>query len=132
MPIFNSVNFLGKGFALDFKEDPATGDIIGVSEEENIKDSIRNFLSTIQGERVLLESYGLPRLPFENFEAGTADVLRQATFEGLSKYEPRVRIVDITVKKQTAGNMTGILYYLKYRIRSNNMEDSLVYFEGDE
>jgi len=120
-------DFMGKGIALPFRGNPETGDIQGASEEENVKNSIRMFLSTLQGERVFFEDYGMPKVLFATFSAGVEDMITHTVKTGLRLYEPRVVVTDVRVTKVTSGVMKGINVHVVYRIRSTGRADSLVH-----
>lgn len=124
-----NLNYLGKGMAFPLKTDPDTGDLAGVEERANIKASVRMFLSTVQGERVLNGAYGMPRVLFEPFEAGTADVVRDAAVRGLAQFEQRIRLlsVDVSSGPFTEEGRASIQVRVRYIIRALDSEDNLTY-----
>lgn len=128
MTVFS--RFLGKGLAFPVSVDPATGGLVQVSHEDNIKSCVLMFLSTRQGERVLLEGYGLPEILFENIDVGTADVLEYHVQRGLAIYEPRVRVTGVVVRERTTDrnvDLPGITMVVNYIIRSTGTPDFVAY-----
>ena len=123
-----SASFLGKGYAFPMEQNLGTGDVTGASEEANVEASIRMFLSTVAGERIMLESYGLPRILFSNVDSGTADVVRRSVEMGLARFEPRVRTTRVDVRPSKNAGMTGVTVVVNYTIRSTNTETNLVFF----
>ncbi len=70
-----SASFLGRGFAFPMEQNAGTGDVTSAKEEADVAASIRMFLSYVQGERIMNEAYGIPRILFEGVDSGTADVV---------------------------------------------------------
>ena len=125
---FSLTTFLGKGFAFPFRQDTATGDVKRAEGQENIKGSIQMFFSTRQGERVLLENYGMPAILFEDDTEATADIIEYAAREGLNRFEPRIQVLDVRIKNAVDVNgLNGIGVYVRYKIRSTGEEDSDVF-----
>ncbi len=124
-----SLDYLGKGMSFPLVTDTDTGDLKGVAESANIKASVRMFLSTVQGERVLNSAYGMPRVMFEPFSQGTADVIRDAAIRGLGRFEQRIRILRVDVVSGAMGleGRNSIEVRIRYIIRSLDSEDNLTY-----
>ena len=84
-----------------FTASSGTGDITKKVDEEAIKTSIRNLISTKNYERPFHPEIGcqLFALLFENFTSVTAQVIKKTIFDAINKFEPRVNILDIKLSE---------------------------------
>jgi phage baseplate assembly protein W len=84
-----------------FTASTATGDITRKVDEEAIKTSIRNLISTKNYERPFHPEIGcqLFTLLFENFTSVTAQVMKKTIFDAINKFEPRVQILDVKLSE---------------------------------
>ena len=82
-----------------FTASPSTGDITKKVDEEAIKSSLRNLISTKNYERPFHPEIGCQifSLLFENFTSVTSQVMRKTIQDVVNKFEPRVDILDVTV-----------------------------------
>lgn len=92
-----------KTFAADFdpgfQPHPDTGDLLRITDEAAIKQSMRNLLLTSRFERPYSGSRtaGLNNLLFEPATIDTAAAVKNKIAEVLEYNEPRVRVQDIQV-----------------------------------
>lgn len=95
----NTRNFTD--FNMLFTASTATGDITRKVDEEAIKTSIRNLISTKNYERPFHPEIGcqLFTLLFENFTSVTAQVIKKTIFDAINKFEPRVEILDVKLSE---------------------------------
>ena len=95
----NNRNFTD--FNMLFTASTATGDITRKVDEEAIKTSIRNLISTRNYERPFHPEIGcqLFTLLFENFTSVTAQVMKKTIFDAINKFEPRVQILDVKLSE---------------------------------
>lgn len=128
MTLPGNQDFLGKGVSLPFRTDARTGDVAGASGDENVRNSVRMFFSTFQGERVFFEDYGVPRILFSNIDPGTADALEHTVRLGFQKYEPRIVVTDVRASHITNGEMHGIRVSMRYTIRATGRVENEVFF----
>ena len=79
-----------------FTASPSTGDITKKVDEEAIKSSLRNLISTKNYERPFHPEIGCQifSLLFENFTSVTSQVMRKTIQDVVNKFEPRVDILD--------------------------------------
>ena len=121
--------YLGKGMSFPLRTNQDTGDLKGVEERENIKASLRMFFSTVIGERVLNGAYGMPRVMFEPYEQGTADVLRDAAIRGITRFEQRIRLLEVNVVSGpfTEDGRASARVITRYIIRALDSEDNFTY-----
>lgn len=84
-----------------FTASPSTGDITKKVDEEAIKASLRNLISTKNYERPFHPEIGcqLFSLLFENFTSVTMQVMRKTIVDVVNKFEPRVNILDIKLSE---------------------------------
>ena len=96
--------------------------------EEDIRQAIYIILMTRLKERAMLPDFGcnlqdyIFDLPDAAFEAG---LIREAE-DALTRYEPRIRHVNVTVDRR---NLTGGTIYLNisYDVRATNNPNNLVF-----
>lgn len=97
-----AINRNSKSFTdlnLMFTASPSTGDITKKTDEEAIKSSLRNLISTKNYERPFHPEIGCQifSLLFENFTSVTSQVMRKTIQDVVNKFEPRVDILDVIV-----------------------------------
>lgn len=85
--------------SLGFGSHPATADVVQVVDEDAVKSSIRNLISTKNFERPFHPEIGcqIHSLLFENFTPVTVQVAKRMIADVLAAYEPRAKILDIIV-----------------------------------
>ena len=88
-----------KDLSVTFKSHPVTDDLVIVKDKAAIVQSVRNLLLTRKGERPFQPDLGsdITRLLFEPLDYGTAGLIRQAIFDVLGRYEPRIRVEAVVV-----------------------------------
>lgn len=84
-----------------FTASPSTGDITKKVDEEAIKSSLRNLISTKNYERPFHPEIGCQifSLLFENFTSVTSQLMRKTIQDVVNKFEPRVNILDIKLSE---------------------------------
>lgn len=99
-----------------------------VSDEEDIRESLRILFSTIPGERVFRYEYGCPieKWVFAKIDLSEKtmiiDIIEQAILEG----EPRIIAEKVDVEIKDA--QEGILWIkIDYTVRQTNSRSSMVY-----
>jgi phage baseplate assembly protein W len=92
-----------------------------------IQESIRIILETQYGERVMRPDFGcnLKRLLFAPNNETTASLARYYVEEGLTRWEPRIDILDVTVTNDGVG--AALLIDISYRVRATGAADQLVH-----
>jgi phage baseplate assembly protein W len=82
---------------LDFIAHPTTGDVVRKTGEDAIKRSVRNLILSNFYDRPFRSYIGSNalKLLFENANAITVSLLKDAIEEVISNYEPRVKLTDI-------------------------------------
>ncbi|MFP1624032.1 GPW/gp25 family protein [Streptomyces sp. 5K101] len=91
-----------------------------------IQESIRIILETQHGERVMRPDFGcdLKRLLFAPNNESTASLARYYVEEGLTRWEPRIELLDVTVTNDGAATL---LIDISYRVRATGAADRLVH-----
>jgi len=104
---------------LDFKSHPVTDDIIKKTDVEAIKRSVRNLVLTNRFERPFHPEIGsgITGTLFELVSPTTAVVLQSQIREVLTNYEPRARLIDISV----LGDIDKNGYYVTIEFQPINM-----------
>ena len=95
---------------LMFTASPSTGDITKKSDEEAIKTSLRNLISTKNYERPFHPEIccQIFSLLFENFSSVTSQVMRKTIQDVVNKFEPRVDILDVEVFETSDENSLNV------------------------
>ena len=93
-----------------FTASPSTGDITKKVDEEAIKSSLRNLISTKNYERPFHPEIGCQifSLLFENFTSVTSHVMRKTIQDVVNKFEPRVDILDVLVYETVDENNLNV------------------------
>lgn len=88
-----------KDLKVTFNPHPITGDLQVTKDEAAIKQSITNLLLTSPGERLFDSEIGsgIRDLLFEQLDFAIAGLIADEIKRTLSKYEPRIRLQDVTV-----------------------------------
>ena len=84
----------------DLSLNPATDDVLLVTNEDAIRTSIINLLNTDRYERVMQPNIGsnIRSLLFENADVQTAYNLRELIYETIETFEPRCQLIDVIVE----------------------------------
>jgi phage baseplate assembly protein W len=100
---------------LMFTASPSTGDITKKTDEEAIKTSLRNLISTKNYERPFHPEIGCQifSLLFENFSSVTSQVMRKTIQDVVNKFEPRVDILDVEVFETSDENSLNVTLTFK-------------------
>jgi phage baseplate assembly protein W len=122
-------SFLGTGWSFPPAFSNASGQqLLMVSDEEDIKESLYILMHTIPGERLMLPEYGcnLRLLVFENIDTAFNNDVQQIIFKAILQYEPRIKF-NYT-KIDTSGELDGIVFiYIDYTIISTNTRNNIVF-----
>ena len=120
-------DFLGAGWGFPPKVD-ASGEILLVEHEEDIRQSIRIILGTGLGERVMRPDFGagLKEMVFEPVNTTTMAIVKRRVEEALITWEPRIDLEDVRVTTDQALR-DRLLVDIEYRVRATNTHYNLVY-----
>ena len=124
-------SFLGTGwgFPPEFVRDGSGGLAVKmVSEDEDIKESLRILIATTPGERVMNPAYGcrLKSMMFDVIDEGTITEIKDIVERAVLFFEPRISLISIDV--DTENVYEGMLnLQLNYQIRGTNSRSNVVY-----
>ena len=98
-----------------FTASPSTGDLTKKIDEEAIKTSLRNLISTKNYERPFHPEIGCQifTLLFENFTSVTTQIMRKTINDVVNKFEPRVNILDIRISETQDQNNLDVTITFK-------------------
>lgn len=119
--------FIGAGWAFPLRTD-ATGAIALVHREQEIEESMRLILGTAPGERPMRPQFGcaIHDHVFAPADAATAAQIGYEVRTSLERWEPRIRLVDVTVSFDAVE--AGTLYIdIGYALRGSNTPRNLVF-----
>ncbi|MFE2287980.1 GPW/gp25 family protein [Streptomyces sp. NPDC059443] len=119
--------FIGAGWAFPLRTD-ATGAIALVRREQEIEESMRLILGTAPGERPMRPQFGcaIHDHVFAPADAATAAQIGYEVRTSLERWEPRIRLVDVTVSFDAVE--AGTLYIdISYALRGSNTPRNLVF-----
>ena len=89
-----------------FTKHPVTADVTKKNDEEAVKASLRNLISTKHYERPFHPEIGCQvySLLFENFNPITAQVMKKTIYDTIEKFEPRVTVLDVKIREDVDKN----------------------------
>jgi len=112
-----------KDISITFGKHPNTADVLVVKNENAIKQSLMNLVSTLKGERPFNFEIGsrIQNLLFENMDYGLAAIIAEEIQMLISNYEPRVMLRDVSAVPDYDANCYSIV--LEYVIRGRELPD---------
>ncbi len=119
--------FLGVGWKFPVRLD-GQGSFALSRYEEDIQESIWIILSTAPGERVMRPDFGcgIHEYVFAPNTTRTAGLVRQKVEEALSRWEPRIELVEVLVQADE-DDPSVLLIQITYRARATDSRFNLVY-----
>ena len=99
-----------KDISLSFEPHPVTKDLTILKNENAIKQSIKNLVLTVPGEKPFQPSIGsrISELLFEPLDNFTADAVRQEVVNTIEQYEPRVTLARVNVRMNFVNNSFNV------------------------
>jgi phage baseplate assembly protein W len=133
--------FLGVGIAMNAEFDAqgrlvrmdmgvdAQGRIALNSYDAHVRQSILLIAQTTPGERVMRPDFGagLSALAFEPLGSATAALVKHRVTQALTRFEPRIDLVNIDVKAPDRGSPGQLTIELSYRVRRTDTIANLVF-----
>ena len=113
------VERISKGFkdiSLSLKANPLNYDIITIKNENAIARSVRNLITTDNGERFFNSDLGsgVTQLLFEPITELTASSIRSQIEDTIKLFEPRVELIDVDVVPKEESNEFNVA--IRYNI----------------
>jgi phage baseplate assembly protein W len=95
----------------NFEKNPLSGDLPLLKNEAAIKQSLKNIILTIRGEKPFRPFYGSSAdvALFENFNPLAEDMLSSAISDAIEAYESRVVVDSIDVDASVDSNSISVL-----------------------
>ena len=95
----------------NFEKNPLSGDLPLLKNEAAIKQSLKNIVLTIRGEKPFRPFYGSSAdvALFENFNPLAEDILSSAISDAIEAYEPRVVVDSIDVDALIESNSINVV-----------------------
>ena len=121
-------DFLGRGWSFPPAFSKAAGSVEMVSDLKDIRQSLTILLSTAQGERVMLPTYGcdLWRYVFRELSTTLLSEIRDAVWTAVIRWEPRIRL--IAVDAAIDPDQPGLVHIdVQFVIRTINTRSNFVY-----
>jgi len=105
-----------KDLSVGFTRNANTKDVAIVKNDNAIKQSVKNLILTVPGEKPFQPNIGsrISELLFEPLDPFTSDSIKQEVINTISQYEPRVRIINVFVKANFDKNSFDV--ELRYQI----------------
>ena len=102
--------------------------------EENVRESIRLILLTNPGERLMRETFGcgVRQFLFEPNTVTTRELLRQRIVQAIGRWEPRVRLQEVTVEADPNNSRVAAvtIYFRLVATQALERLDMTLQFEG--
>tara|TARA_Y100000004_G_scaffold80978_1_gene91004 strand:- start:116 stop:535 length:420 start_codon:yes stop_codon:yes gene_type:complete len=99
-----------KDFPINFAKNPFTDDLSVVSNENSIKQAVKNLILTAPGEKPFQPLVGssVRDLLFEPLDAFTVDTLTDEITQTINQYEPRVKLTNVIVTPIEESNKINV------------------------
>ena len=106
-----------KDFNILFTAHPVSKDVTKVTDEDAIKASVRNLLTTNNYERPFHPEIGcqLYGLLFENFTPLTRDLMIKTVYNTIEKFEPRVTLTNVNINEDVDSNQLIVDVYFRIK-----------------
>jgi phage baseplate assembly protein W len=121
-------SFLGTGWSFPPEFNKRVSGVTMVSEDDDIRESLRILLLTSPGERTMYPAYGcgLKALIFDTISESTITEITDVIERAVLFFEPRITLDSVEVDTETMyDGLIKIL--LRYTIRATNSRSNMVY-----
>ena len=121
-------SFLGTGWSFPPTFLKESANIVLVSDEEDIKQSLKIYFNTKIGERIMRPEYGcvIHEHVFDRIDDSILDILSFELTQNIGQIEPRIIVEKIDTKKVDKDG--GIIEInMIYRIITSNVRDNIVF-----
>jgi|TARA_B100001113_G_scaffold67113_1_gene51685 phage baseplate assembly protein W len=125
---FRSEKYVSRGFkdlAISLNSNPSTGDFGVVRNENAIKQSVRNLICTMYGERPFQDEIGsrVRELLFEPWDPFSVDSMKGEIYNCLARLEPRIEVTKIDLRDDSEIN--SIQVAIDYTIVGQEIQQSV-------
>jgi hypothetical protein len=121
-------SFLGTGWSFPPDFVVESGQVAMVSDEEDIRQSLKILFGTAVGERLFAPAYGLDmrEILFEPMSTTLRSFLAERVKIAVLFYEPRINVLGLSVESPDPNDGT-LVVSLDYEVRATNSRYNLVY-----
>lgn len=100
-------------FLMNLDKNPVTGNLAKLTNEESVKEAIKNLILTNKGERFYNQELGskLKAALFEPADPMTAELIRTTIEQTIKYYEPRANLIGIEVFDDADNNAYKVNIY---------------------
>lgn len=125
---FRSEKYVSRGFkdlAVSFNSNPNTGDFGVVKNENAIKQSVRNLIMTMFGERPFQRSIGskVKSLLFEPWDPFAVDTIKSEIYNCLTRLEPRIEVTRVDLRDDS--DVNSIQVAIDYNIVGQEVQQTV-------
>ena len=125
---FRSEKYVSRGFkdlAISLNSNPSTGDFGVVRNENAIKQSVRNLICTMYGERPFQDEIGsrVRELLFEPWDPFSVDSMKGEIYNCLQRLEPRIEVTSIDLRDDS--DINSIQVAIEYTIVGQEVQQSV-------
>jgi phage baseplate assembly protein W len=123
-----TIGFLGRGWHFPPRFCDMTHEVEMVAGEPDIRESLFILLSTAQGERIMVPTYGcdLHRFVFAEFSTGMMAEIGDMVATAILRWEPRIDVIAVDVA-QDPDEPARVLIRIDYQVRRTNVRSNLVF-----
>lgn len=126
-------SFLGTGWSFPPEFDYETKSVGLVSDEEDIRQSIRIIMGTLPGERTLLPEFGcdLGQYVFRPIDSTNLSMLKATIYDALLHNEPRIKDIEISFEEinyeEELSKWGQLKITVEYTVIITNTRSNMVY-----
>lgn len=120
--------FIGVGWQFPIEFNPVTKNVVLLSGEDVIKNSLDVLFATNAGERIMQPDYGsdLSDFVFENLSKSAITYMQAIISDAILFYEPRIILNDVEIEPMSS-DPARIEIRIDYTISSTNNRYNYVY-----
>lgn len=100
-------------FLINFDKNPITGNLAKITNEEAVKQAIKNLVLTNQGERLYNRTMGskVRASLFDPADAMTAEMIRTTIEQTITYHEPRANLLGVEIFDDSDNNAYKVNIY---------------------
>lgn len=100
-------------FYKDMEQNPLSEDLALKTNEEAVKEAIKNLILTDKGERLMQPLVGgnIRAMLFENNTPATIKIIQEQVKSTIKQYEPRATLIDVIVTSSIDENTIQVAIY---------------------
>lgn len=112
-----------RDFYKDLMQNPVNRDVAVRTDEDAIKESVKNLIMTDKGERLMNPLLGgnIRAMLFENITPAVLLMIKEQIKNIIGEYEPRAEVIDVQVNSKIDDNKVRITIYFY----ANNSEQPI-------